>query len=308
MHLDTVIIVAGFLVGIIVGLTGVGGGSLTTPILVLLLGVQPLAAVASDLVASLVMKPFGSLVHAMRGTIHTGLVLWLALGSVPGALLGPLLLHVIGHGPSIQSVVKVALGCALILAAGGMFAKAVLSHRRQLEEMDVRDVRVKRVATTLIGLFGGVVVGMTSVGSGSLMIVFLLVLYPRLRARSLVGTDLAQAIPMVGAAALGHVLLFGDLQVNLTLSLIIGGVPGIFIGARLSSGAPNTLVRNSLIVVVFVSGLKQLGTPTIVVGFFLVVALVVGLALGGVSLARRSGRYDQGQAEQNVPAESAAER
>lgn len=276
--------VAGLVVGVLVGLTGMGGGALMTPVLVLLFGVQPLAAVSSDLVVSLFMKPVGGFVHLRRGTVHFRLVGWLCLGSVPAAFAGVLILRALGSGEQVQSVVKTALGVALLLAVATMVARALLAVRRRGRAW--RDgsaatprtdapLAVRVVPTVLVGVVGGVVVGMTSVGSGSLMIVLLLALYPRLRAGELVGTDLVQAVPLVGAAALGHAL-FGDVQLGLTAALLVGAIPGVWLGARLSSSAPQMLVRRALALVLLASGLKLVGLPTEQLGVVLLAVAVMG--------------------------------
>src|SRR5262249_54564372 len=139
---------------------------------------------------------------------------------------------------------------------------------------DSGPVAVKILPTILIGVVGGVVVGMTSVGSGSLIIVLLLVLYPRLRAGELVGTDLVQAAPLVRAAALGHAL-FGDVQLSLTVGLLLGAIPGVYLGARLSSSAPQMVVRRALALVLIASGLKLLDASN---GQLLLALVVVGIA------------------------------
>src|SRR5438309_4166705 len=222
---------AGRVVGFSVGLTGMGGGALMTPILVLLFRVQPLAAVSSDLVASFVMKPFGGAVHMRRGTVNWTLVRWLVVGSVPSALLGVGLIRILGHGKHLQDVVQGAMGAALLLAAAAIVVKAVIGLRHRSHDgrsAASTPISVRPLPTLAIGAFGGLLVGMTSVGSGSLIIVLLLFLYPSLRASQLVGTDLVQAIPLVGAAAFGHVLI-GDFRLALTLSLLVGSIPGVYL-------------------------------------------------------------------------------
>jgi uncharacterized membrane protein YfcA len=204
--LDPTLALAGFLVGGLVGLTGMGGGALMTPILVLLFGVQPLAAVSSDLVVSLFMKPVGGLVHLRRGTVHIQLVKWLCLGSVPAAFAGVLVLKAVGSGDRVADVVRVALGMALLLAVLTMVARELLLLRQHARSRrggpvtpaDPTPMVVRPWPTVSIGAVGGLVVGMTSVGSGSLIIVMLLLLYPAMRAAQLVGTDLVQAVPLVG--------------------------------------------------------------------------------------------------------------
>ncbi|MEY2567915.1 MAG: uncharacterized protein QOE35_2444 [Actinomycetota bacterium] len=286
MHIDLLVTLAGLVVGFVVGLTGMGGGALMTPILVVLFGVQPLAAVSSDLVAAVVMKPIGGGVHLRRGTVHLGLVRLLCLGSVPSAFAGVLILKSMGHGERLQHRVSLALGVALLVAAGGILAKAFLQRGRGVAGA-VHDIEIKRGRTIAIGALGGLVVGMTSVGSGSLMIVLLLMLYPTLQASALVGTDLVQAVPLVASAALGHIL-FGDFQLSLTTSLLLGSVPGVYLGARASSRAPDGVIRPVLVFVLVLSGLKLLGTP---VGALAAVAAVgvLALAVAGVRYAKRPG-------------------
>ena len=269
MTLDPALAVASFAIGIVVGLTGMGGGALMTPVLVLFFGVPPLAAVSSDLVTSAVMKPVGSLVHLRRGTVHLGLVRWLSVGSVPGAFSGVLIARALGRGPGVQEVVRVALGIALLLAAAGLVARAYL---RLLERARHRDghadplpqgrptVALRVAPTILVGACGGLVVGLTSVGSGSLIIIALMALYPRLKASELVGTDLVQAVPLVVSAAGGH-LLFGDFRLQLTTSLLAGAVAGVWVGAQLSARAPGGLVRRALAFVLLASALKLLHVP-----------------------------------------------
>jgi len=290
MDFDPLLAIAGLVVGATVGLTGMGGGALMTPLLVLGFGVQPLAAVSSDLVASFVMKPVGGSVHLRRGTVNLALVRWLCLGSVPAAFAGVLVLRALGEGSAVQDTVKLLLGAALLGAATTIVAKAAVQHRRAGTEpghlLGVGDIGVRPLPTLAIGVVGGLVVGVTSVGSGSLMIVLLLVLYPRLTTGSLVGTDLVQAIPLVGAAAVGH-LLFGDFQLEVAGSLLVGAIPGVYLGARWSASAPDRLIRPALVVVLVASGLRLVGVPTAAVGGLLVAAAIGALA---VLVARRSTR------------------
>ncbi|MEV4512829.1 sulfite exporter TauE/SafE family protein [Dactylosporangium sp. NPDC049525] len=273
--MDPVMALAGLGVGVVVGLTGMGGGALMTPILVLFFGIPPLAAVSSDLAASAVMKPFGGWVHARRGTVNWALVRWLCLGSVPSAFLGVLLMRALGDGESVQDIVRLALGVALLLAVAGLLLKAYKSGKGEKSD---KALTVRPVPTVLLGALGGVVVGMTSVGSGSLIIVILLALYPMLRPNDLVGTDLVQAIPLVAAAALGHAI-FGDLQLDLAAAVLVGSVPGVLIGARLSSRAPAGVVRAALVIVLIASALKLFEVPTAAVGVVVAVTTVAAIVI-----------------------------
>jgi len=266
---------AGALVGFVVGLTGMGGGALMTPIMVLVFNVQPLAAVSSDLVASLVMKPVGAGVHMRHGVVNRRLVLFLCIGSVPAAFSGVLILNAMDNGASFQNRIKMMLGAALLLAATSMVVKNIVDRRRGRVVGDrVDQIHVRPIPTLLIGLLGGLMVGLTSVGSGSLIIVLLLLLYPMVSAKSLVGTDLVQAIPLVGAAALGHIL-FGDFKLGLTATLLVGAIPGVYIGARVSTKAPDAVIRPVLVLVLVVSALKLLGVSTGYLGLTMAGGLVL---------------------------------
>ncbi len=284
---------AGVAIGVVVGMTGMGGGALMTPVLVLFFGIPPLTAVSSDLVVSAVMKPLGGLVHLHRGTVDLRLVKLLCLGSVPSAFCGVLVARALGSGTQVQEITKLALGVALLLAATGLILKAYVAmvargRRAALRaarragsavEADVQKVtaplRYRPVATVLLGMVGGLVVGMTSVGSGSLIIVVLLALYPALSAAGLVGTDLVQAVPLVASAAIGH-LLFGDIRFDLTAALLIGCIPGVYVGARLSSRAPGGLVRRALALVLMASALKLLDISDATTGVILATVVAVG--------------------------------
>jgi uncharacterized protein len=299
--MDVTLALAGLGVGIIVGLTGMGGGALMTPVLVLFFGVPPIAAVSSDLAASAVMKPFGGFVHARRGTVNWRLVGWLCLGSVPSAFAGVLLLRLIGDDSAMQTAIKVALGVALLLAAGGLVLKAWTTRRRGGSGTAATDISVRPVPTLLLGAAGGLVVGLTSVGSGSLIIVILLAMYPKLRANDLVGTDLVQAIPLVLSAALGHAL-FGDLKLDIAGAVLVGSIPGVLIGARISSRAPVGLVRSALVVVLLASALKLLDVSTALTLAAAAAALAVAIVTTVVARRRPAVPDPEAAAETVTPA------
>jgi uncharacterized membrane protein YfcA len=286
--IDLPIALGGFIVGSVVGLTGVGGGALMTPMLVLIFGVQPLAAVSSDIVAAVIMKPIGGGVHLRRGTVKLGLAKWLMVGSLPSAFLGVLLLRAIGQGERLQAHIKLGLGCALLLASAGIVARPLLARGRS-SAPPAGELAVKILPTVLVGVFGGLIVGMTSVGSGSLMIVLLLMLYPQFRLSDLVGTDLVQAIPLVASAALGHILL-GDFKLALTGSILLGAIPGVYLGARASSRAPDGVLRPILVVALSASALKLLGVSNAVFPIALSAIGVLVLALAVADLRRKSAR------------------
>lgn len=292
MTLDLPLAIGGLVVGTVVGLTGMGGGALMTPMLVFFFGVSPLTAISSDIVVSLLMKPVGAFVHLRRGTVNLRLVGWLCIGSVPAAFSGAWVISLVPPTVDIEFWLKRGLGLALLLATTGLVTRALLQmwrHQLPLGEgvsgIPARPAVVPRpLATVLLGALAGFMVGLTSVGAGSIVVVGLLMLHPALQASALVGTDLMQAIPLVGSAAAGH-LLFGSFSLAVASSLLLGAVPGAWIGAQISTRAPGGVIRRVLAVLLLASGMKLLGFDDAVVLASAVGALVLG-SLAWVAISR----------------------
>jgi len=308
VHIDPYIVLGSAIVGFLVGMTGAGGGALMTPMLILLFGITPSAAISSDLVAAVVMRPVGAAVHLRKGTVNRALVGWMVLGSVPMAFLGAYLLHVIGHEKSAQQKIEVVLGVALLVGAGAMLLRYALDRRTGAGRSGaVDEITVRPVPTVLVGMIGGIIVGLTSVGSGSLMIIMLLFLYPMIGANQLVGTDLTQAVPLTLAAAAGA-LAFGHVEFGVTSALIIGSVPAVFLGSLFSSSAPDHYVRPAITFVIAASGLKYVGVGTTALGWILCAIL---FCAGAVWLAyirprqRRAELDSSGSGPSPEPAEPA---
>ncbi|HEY7668440.1 MAG TPA: sulfite exporter TauE/SafE family protein [Actinomycetota bacterium] len=287
MQVDPYVTLAALIVGFTVGLTGMGGGALMTPILVLLFGIQPTAAISSDLVAAMVMKPIGGGVHIRRKTVRWELVRWLCIGSVPAAASGVFIIRSLGDDAGVQDTIKLWLGAMLILAAVAMVLKSWLQGRRTaamraagIDPLVRPPLHVRKVVTILIGAVGGLLVGLTSVGSGSIIIISLMLLYPTLRGAELVGTDLVQAIPLVAAAAVTHIL-FGSFELALTTSILLGSIPGVYVGARMSAKAPDGVIRPALVFVLLASGLKLMGMSTEMLGVVLLVFALIALPVWG---------------------------
>ncbi|MGD0981818.1 MAG: sulfite exporter TauE/SafE family protein [Solirubrobacteraceae bacterium] len=275
MHVDPYIVLGSAVVGLLVGMTGAGGGALMTPMLILLFGVTPSTAISSDLVAAVLMRPIGAGVHLRAGTVNLRLVRWMVIGSVPAAFFGAYLLHVMGNAKTAQDNIEMALGAALLLGAAAMTLRLALDRRAgNTRSGTVQSVIARPLPTVVVGVIGGVIVGMTSVGSGSLMIVLLLFLYPAIGANQLVGTDLTQAVPLTLAAALGA-LVFGHVEFGVTASLVIGSVPAVFIGSLISSRVPDRYVRPTIAFVIFASGLKYIGVGTAALGWTLCAVLLL---------------------------------
>ncbi|MGN6792826.1 MAG: sulfite exporter TauE/SafE family protein [Streptosporangiaceae bacterium] len=279
MHLDIYMILGSALVGLLVGTTGAGGGALMTPMLILLFGVTPSSAISSDLVAAVLMRPFGAAVHLRKRTVNLRMVTWMVVGSVPMAFLGSYLLHVLGGGaPNAQTHVELALGVALLVGASAMVLRYALDRRAGHQRIaTISEITVRPLPTMAIGMIGGLIVGLTSVGAGSLMIVLLLFVYPRIGANQLVGTDLTQAVPLTAAAAIGA-LIWNPVVFGVTASIAIGAVPAVLIGSYFSSHAPDKYIRPIITFVIFASGLKYVGVPTTALGITLGAVLVAGLA------------------------------
>jgi uncharacterized membrane protein YfcA len=278
LHIDPYIVLGSAVVGLAVGMTGAGGGALMTPMLILLFGIKASTAISSDLVAAFVMRPIGAGVHLRAGTVNLRLVKLMVIGSVPAAFLGAYILHRIGHAHSAQKHIEVLLGIALLIGSCAMVLRMLLDHRGGNRRTGViKDIMPRPVPTVAIGILGGLIVGMTSVGSGSLMIILLLFVYPMIGANQLVGTDLTQAVPLTLAAALGA-LIWGHVAFGVTTSLIIGSVPAVFFGSLLSSSVPDRFVRPAIAFVIFASGLKYVGLDTTALGWTLCVVLfLVGM-------------------------------
>jgi uncharacterized membrane protein YfcA len=279
--MDGYMVLGSAVVGLLVGLTGAGGGALMTPMLILFFSVKPSTAISSDLVAAVVMRPVGAAVHLKRGTVNLGLVAWMAAGSVPAAFLGSYGLHLMGHSAGAEHDVQRALGAALLVGAGAMLLRRALDRRTgQRRAGLVRGVDVRPLPTLVIGVVGGLVVGITSVGAGSLMIVLLMFVYPAIGASQLVGTDLTQAIPLTAAAALGA-LAFGHVALPVTGSIVVGSVPAVLVGALLSSRVPDRLLRPAITFVILASGLRYAGMGTRALGVTLLGVLVAAALVVG---------------------------
>jgi uncharacterized membrane protein YfcA len=268
------LLVTSFAIGIVIGLTGMGGGALMTPALIFL-GVSPTAAVANDLVAAAVNKSTGAAVHWREGSPHRGIATWLIAGSVPTAFAGAFIVKAVGGDDDRDAFLKAAIGVTLLLAATTYAARMYLEMRRAAagHVHTPGDPLVRPLPTFLIGVVGGLLVGITSVGSGSVMMVVLLVLYPALAGVRLVGTDLVQAVPLVTAAALSHVIVTG-VDWSVLIPLVVGGTPGTFLGARLANRVSQSIVRRGIVLVLFLTGLSMLKVPPLGVGAAAVVGLV----------------------------------
>ncbi|HNQ08220.1 MAG TPA: sulfite exporter TauE/SafE family protein [Tetrasphaera sp.] len=264
-----------FAIGIVVGLTGMGGGALMTPALIFL-GIPPTAAVANDLVAAAVNKSVGAAVHYKRGQPNLTLAKWLMIGSIPMAFAGGWIVKWMRDGDmDPETFLKKAIGCALLLTASTLTLRIYLEMRRGNYDHNRPDPPIKPIPTLIVGAVGGLLVGLTSVGSGSLIMISLLLLYPTLSARKLVGTDLVQAIPLVISAAISHVMATG-ITWSVLIPLIVGGSPGTFVGARLANFVSQSVLRRGIAIVLSLTGLGLLKVPPVWVGIIGAGLLLLG--------------------------------
>ena len=241
-------VVAGLAVGLLVGMTGMGGGSLMTPILVFILGFNPATAIGTDILHGAVFKSIGGIRHHQLGTTQAKLSGWMFLGSAPASLLGVATGTWLEHryGDSVGSVEGQVLGAALLLGGVGMLLKSVM-RVRQLSDAPFVMRRRDKVAAVLIGLVGGYIVGLTSVGSGVFFGLTLLIVFP-LRAHKVVGTDILHAAGLLWVAGIGH-LAAGNVDMHAVAWLLIGSIPGIILASRYAHLVPDQVLRRALGVV-----------------------------------------------------------
>ncbi|HLZ81878.1 MAG TPA: sulfite exporter TauE/SafE family protein [Ktedonobacteraceae bacterium] len=262
----------GLLIGFLVGLTGMGGGSLLAPILILFFGVPPVWAVGTDIAYSTVTKAVGSIVHIRQKSVNFKIALWLACGSVPATFISVLLVQYVRkhYGAIINGIIIHAIGFTLILVAVLLVLKPLIMQRLERRNLEAQkqetlsgqavsntrwEKRYRPVVTALIGAVVGFLVGLTSVGSGTLIIVSLAFLFPKLTSRELVGTDVFQAFMLLAAGAIAY-LNAGTINWTIAGMLLIGSLPGVLIGSRLSKFIPDRYLRPVLATVLAISGWK----------------------------------------------------
>ncbi len=262
---------AGLFVGVLVGMTGMGGGSLMTPILILLFGFDAKVAVGTDILHGAVFKSFGAVRHRMLGTVHARLALWMLIGSAPLSLVGVEVANTVGDN-SMSNFQKI-VGGALILGGTGFLARTFIKAASSDAPFHL-STRDKAIAIA-IGAFGGFVVGLTSVGSGTFFGLAMLFAYP-LTASKMVGTDMFHAAVLLWVAGISH-LLHGDVDKHAILWLLTGSIPGVLVGSHLSIRVPEQGLRIGFGVVLLLSGIKLVGVPQ--------ANWVIAIMLGAMSVA-----------------------
>src|SRR5213080_88086 len=248
----------GLLIGGLVGLTGMGGGSLLTPILVIVFGFKPTYAVGTDILHGAIFKSFGAVRHRRLGTVHARLTFWMFVGSGPMSLLGVALATHLEHryGDSVQSVEAYAIGIALIIGGIGLAAKTFIRRGMQPSDDPFLLTRRDRWLAFAIGAVFGFIVGLTSVGSGTFFGLVMVLVYP-LTVPKIVGTDIFHAAALLWVAGIGH-LVAGNVDLHATAWLLVGSIPGVLITSRFTVRLPDVVLRIALGTILVLSGLKLL--------------------------------------------------
>jgi uncharacterized membrane protein YfcA len=251
---------AGLLIGVLVGMTGMGGGSLMTPMLVFLFGFKPTVAIGTDILHGAVFKSFGAVRHRQLGTVHAHLTLWMLLGSAPFSLLGVALSAWLAHryGEGFEDTAGIILGIALIAGGIGFAVKTFLSGRAKSDAPFLMTRRDRQIAVAT-GAVGGFIVGLTSVGSGTFFGLVMLLVFP-LTAAKVVGTDIFHAAALLWVAGAGH-LVAGNVDLHATAWLLVGSIPGVLLGSQVSVSLPERALRLGLALTLTLAGLKLVDVP-----------------------------------------------
>ena len=282
--MDWKLSVAGLLIGLLVGMTGMGGGSLMTPMLILVFGFKPTVAIGTDILHGAIFKSFGAARHRQLGHVHARLAMWMLIGSAPASLVGVALSSYLSrtYGDGYESAAQTVLGATLIVGGVGFFVKAFLKPFGNDAPFIL--ARRDRVIAVTLGIFGGFIVGLTSVGSGTFFGLVMMIAFP-LTAAKLVGTDLFQAALLLWVAGFGH-FVTGSVDLHATAWLLVGSIPGVLLGSQLTVKLPERALRVSLALVLSLSGVKLLEPP----GANIIILTVAGTALlvALVMVVRRS--------------------
>jgi uncharacterized protein len=273
------------LIGLLVGLTGMGGGALLTPLLILLFGFKPTLAVGTDIMHGAIFKTFGAMRHRRLGTVHARLTFWMFLASAPLSLVGVELAEYLErrYGDGVESAGAKVIGAALVLGALGLGAKTFVRRGVQPVDLPFLLTRRDRVIALALGASGGFIVGLTSVGSGTFFALVMLLVFP-LTAAKIVGTDIWHAAALLWVAGISH-LLHGNVDLGAMGWLLLGSIPGILIGSQVTVRMPEGALRIALATTLGVSGVKLLEPP--LTGPLMVAVVVTGVALLVVAEVRR---------------------
>jgi uncharacterized protein len=302
--MDPAIIVFGLGIGVLVGMTGMGGGSLMTPLLILIFGIQPTTAIGTDIFYAAITKTFGGWRHLKLKTVNMELVKWLSFGSVPAAVIGVAIVSVLADHigeDRLDSLVYAVLGGTLLMVGIITLTRALIL-RNLVQERDRFDVeRRHKVAAVVIGATTGLVIGVTSAGSGTVIAILLIAVY-RLSPKKVVGTDVFHAAILLWAAGIAH-WIGGNVDFVLAANILIGSIPGVIIGASLSDRAPQGFIRTALGVVLIGSGIVtiQKGDPNVWPIAAAVAAVGLGFILAAPHWLHKRRQREAAQAADRAP-------
>ncbi|MEI7624630.1 MAG: sulfite exporter TauE/SafE family protein [Actinomycetota bacterium] len=291
--MDPLLILFGFGVGILVGTTGMGGGSLMTPLLILVFGIKPIVAIGTDLAYGAVTKTVGGWRHVRKGTVDFGIAGWLAVGSIPGAICGVIVLDQLrtAYGEKFDTIVLVAIAAALLFTGTAVLIRALFLPKLVQRERDTVKLDVRhKVAAVVIGVSVGFVLGVTSAGSGALIAIGLILAF-RLTPHRVVGTDVFHAAILLWVAGAAH-FISGNVDLALAANILIGSVPGVWIGANISTRLSSDGLRPVLGIVLLAGGLGLLSKAGVDIPAFLLIG--VPLSLGAVAYALHQMRVRAG--------------
>jgi uncharacterized protein len=294
---DPKIILFGFGIGLLVGMTGMGGASLMTPMLILLFGITPVTAIGTDIFYAAVTKTVGGYKHMKLGTVHRGLAFWLAVGSVPSAIAGVWVIELLQsrYGDDLDTLVLGMLGGTLVVVGVATLLRSLFFSGVIQERSAIHLYRRHIIAAVITGITTGFVIGLTSAGSGTLIAIALIAIF-RLTPQRVVGTDVFHAAVLLWAAGLAH-WIGGNIDFALAATILLGSIPGVIFGTNLSVKAPQTLLRYALAAVLIASGttlISKNGDPGVVIPAIAIASVMVGFLFAAQMISR--GRAKRGRA------------
>ena len=291
--MDPALIIFGFGIGLLVGMTGMGGASLMTPLLILVFGVTPVTAIGTDIFYAAVTKTVGGIQHLRLKTVHRGIAFWMAIGSVPAALLGVWVIEILqrSYGDELDKLVLGMLGGALLVVGAATLLRSIFLKDVIAERYAMHLYRRHIIAALLTGVTCGFVIGLTSAGSGTLIAIALIAIF-QLTPQRVVGTDIFHAAVLLWAAGAAH-FVGGNIDFGLAGNILLGSIPGVIIGSNLSVKAPQAFLRMALGVVLIASGAALVGKegdPSVVVPAIGIAALMMGALFAAQVISHRNGK------------------
>ncbi len=293
LGIDPRLIIFGFGIGLLVGMTGMGGASLMTPLLILVFSISPVTAIGTDIFYAAVTKTVGGYKHLKLGTVHRGLAFWLAVGSVPSAILGVWVIELLQqrYGDDLDAVVLGMLGGTLVVVGVATLLRSLFLAGVIQERSAMHLYRRHIIAAVATGVVTGFVIGLTSAGSGTLIAIALIAIF-RLVPQRVVGTDVFHAAILLWAAGVAH-WVGGNIDFLLAGTILVGSIPGVIFGTNLSVKAPQKFLRYALAVVLIASGTTLIikeGSPDVVIPAIGIAAVMMGMLFGAQAISRGRSR------------------